>query len=225
MNGVSWMFSAGSNQLGTSVVWTAQVICPSGPAAPAAAVQSDIIETRRLTEKPRTRLMIGASVLELHLFVRRRVRVAGDQSNPGFLDARSHAGDDRRFPQRRKDDLVVDELLDAVEGGLAPLAIHLADLLAEESIDVRVTSIDVGPAGRHERVDPRGRVAEGAGADVDQILQLLLRERLEERGTLERPELRPYARGSQIVDHRFGTGEGDVTVEVAGVESKCRCDR
>ena len=37
MNGVCWMFSAGSNQVGTSVVCTAQVIWPSGAAFPGGA--------------------------------------------------------------------------------------------------------------------------------------------------------------------------------------------
>src|SRR5258705_5172579 len=49
MNGVPWMLSAGSNHVGTSVVWTAQVICPSGAASAGAVATSAVSATTRKT--------------------------------------------------------------------------------------------------------------------------------------------------------------------------------
>src|SRR5207244_584059 len=76
--------------------------------------------------------------LEPHVLVRRRERVAGDQPEPRLLDPRSVAAHQSDLPDGRDHRLVVDELLDLVQRGLAPLLVELGGLLAEEPVDVRI---------------------------------------------------------------------------------------
>ena len=61
MNGVPWMVSAGSNQVGTSVVCTAQVICPSGAASPGRAPSARSMTMSNETERPLTCVMVKAT--------------------------------------------------------------------------------------------------------------------------------------------------------------------
>jgi hypothetical protein len=72
----------------------------------------------------------------------------------------------------------VDELLDAVQRGLAPLRVEIARLLQEEPVDVGIASVDVGAARGDERFDSRGGVAEGAAAALDEALELRSRPAL-----------------------------------------------
>ena len=88
-------------------------------------------------------------------------------------------------------DLLVDQLLDAMEERLALLRVQLARLLPEEPVDVGVSAVGEGAARDRERLDPGGRVAEDAAQAVDDVLELLLLVRLEERRALERAEPAP----------------------------------
>jgi hypothetical protein len=89
----------------------------------------------------------------------------------------------------------VHELLDLVEQRLASLRVHLAGLVAEERVDVRIAAVGANPAGDHERLDPCRGVAGGSAPDADQMLELLLLVRLVEGGALERTQPRPDADG------------------------------
>src|SRR5215468_5217847 len=81
MNGVMIPeVSAGSNQVGASEMWTAQVICPSG-AASARLLQGALSEARRNTRSPSNSLTRRMDVL------RRR---------SGSFARTSREGDDRR---------------------------------------------------------------------------------------------------------------------------------
>src|SRR5712692_9494135 len=102
--------------------------------------------------------------LQLHLLERGGERVAGDEADARLFHARADPAEAGDQPDRREHHLVVDELLDAVQGGLAAFDVEVARLLAEEAVDVAVASGRVGAAAGHEGLDPRGRVAEGAAA-------------------------------------------------------------
>src|SRR5262249_32718803 len=60
MNGGPAIFSAGSNQLGTSVVCTAHVICPSGAASAAVAMTTTVSET---SSDARSLMVVPLSVI------------------------------------------------------------------------------------------------------------------------------------------------------------------
>src|SRR5262249_55880236 len=133
----------------------------------------------------RTCLMVGPPSslgLQLHVFVGRRERPAGDDPEARLRDPGTGRVDETELPDRRVDGLVVHELLDPVEHRLAPLAVELAGLLPEESVDVGVAAVDVGTAGGHERFGANGRIAEGAADAVAEILQLFFLVALEEPG-------------------------------------------
>src|SRR5262249_9049584 len=55
MKGVPWMFSAGSNQVGTSDVCTAHVIWPSGPAPTGGAKSWAATAASSITRRPGSR--------------------------------------------------------------------------------------------------------------------------------------------------------------------------
>src|SRR5262252_1698639 len=111
------------------------------------------------------------------------------------------------------------ELLDALQGGFASLPVHFGGLFPEEPIDVGIAPVDVGAAGGDEVLNPYRRVTEGATAGVEEIPKLLLGESLDERRPLELAKFSSDADGRQVVDDEFGTGEGGVAEEFAGVES------
>src|SRR5262245_25694298 len=128
MNGVAWIFSAGSNQAGTSVVCTPQVIVPLGASACAGAHATMSINART-TSSVASRVTTISLSLEPQLFVRRRVRITADQAQPGLFHSGPDTGQDSRLPERREHRLLVGELLDAVQRRLAPLAVELGTLL------------------------------------------------------------------------------------------------
>src|SRR5262249_15186974 len=106
--------------------------------------------TRRTPPSPR---------LEPDLLVGRGKEVTGDQAQPRLRDPRSPCVEDGDLPDRRDRDALVDELLDSMQDGLAPLAVALRSLFLDEPLDVRVAPVRVEAAGGDERVDPRRRVA------------------------------------------------------------------
>src|SRR5437867_973503 len=203
--------SAGSNHVGASETWTAQLIWPAG----ASARPSDAATARKApTVKIRTmRTMVGrlrtvfmmeasfltSSALQLHVLVRRRKRVSGDHSDPRLLHPWPQPAQAGVQPDRRDHGLLMDELLDAVQRRLAPLRVQLARLLAEQSIDVAITAVNVVAAGGDEGLDSRRRVAEGATAALDEPLILLFGPPPEEGRPLDRPELHPDASRVEVV--------------------------
>src|SRR5215510_2640221 len=139
--------------------------------------------------------------------------------SPDSSTPRSHANQYGGLPEWRKHDLVMHELLDAIQGCFASLPVHLDGLFSEEPIDVGIASVDIGAAGSDEVLDPYRRVTEAATAGVDEIPKLLVGESLNERRSLERAKFSADADGRQVIDEKFGTGEGGVAEEFAGVES------
>ena len=93
--------------------------------------------------------------------------------------------DERQLPDGGDHRLVVDELLDPVEAGLPPLGVHLARLLADETIDVRIASVGERATRCHEGIEPGGGVPEGAARSLDDVLQLLLAVLKNERCPLQ----------------------------------------
>src|SRR5262245_11978996 len=65
---------------------------------------------------------------------------------PDFSTRWAQPGKTGVEPDRRHHHLVVDELLDALQGRLAPLRVELVRLLLEEAVDIRVAAVGVGPA-------------------------------------------------------------------------------
>src|SRR5580765_4504038 len=209
--------SAGSNHVGASEMCTAQIIWPADASArPAGASGAPslgdapaavIARTTNEAKRPRTCSFMEAScgrdglfVLESHILVRSREYVAGDQADSRLLDPWPHAAESGVQPDGRHDRLVVDHLLDSVQGRLAPLRIELTRLLTEEPVDIGIASVDVGATGGHEGLDPGGRVAVPATAALDEALVLLVGPTLEEGRALERPELQADADGVEAVD-------------------------
>src|SRR5256712_13416509 len=139
--------------------------------------------------------------LQLYLLVPRREDVAGDESDPRFLHPRSQAVHAGVQPDRRDHHLVVDELLDAVQGRLAPLRVQLVRLFLEEPIDVGIAPVGVRAAADQKGLDPGGRVTESAAAALDEAAGLLFGPPPEIGCPLEGPELDPNAGGVEVVDH------------------------
>src|SRR5262249_45733754 len=142
--------------------------------------------------------MRGSLPLELHVLIRRRKRPARDEPEPGLRDAGALRVDEAQLPERRKDRLVVDELLNAMERCLAALSVQVDRLLAEQSVDVGIASVDVRPARNDEVLETARGVAERAAQTIDEIFQLLLLVALEERRPLERTDLHADARRLEI---------------------------
>src|SRR5262245_31655681 len=112
--------------------------------------------------------------LELHVFVGPRERKAGDEPEARLRDPRTKAAHGGELPDRSEHRLVVHELLDAVQGRLAALAVELRRLLPEEAVDVGITAVHVGAAGHDERFEASRRVAERGTRAQHEILERLL---------------------------------------------------
>src|SRR6266851_1090791 len=88
--------SAGSNQVGASVVCTPQVSCPCGPAA---KVERGTPATRPSAVKART----SRRAVQRDVLVRTRIGVTRYQAEPRLTDPGSDAVDERELPDRRVD--------------------------------------------------------------------------------------------------------------------------
>src|SRR3989442_7231194 len=156
---------------------------------------------------------------ELHVFVGRGERPAGNETEARLRHARAGGVDEAELPDRRVDGFVVHELLDPVEHRLAPLTIELTGLLSEEPVDVGIATVDVGTAGGDERLEADRRIPAGAADAVDEILELLLLVRLEEARPLERPHSRSDSHRLEIAGRGLAhRGGGGVAPEVSRVE-------
>src|SRR5437867_1652767 len=191
-------------------------ICRNANPPMTISTESQMAPTRRIVS-----FMTAFSPrLEPQVLVRRGVGVVGDERQARLLHAWPVAIDEGELPDRRDHRLVVHELLDPLERRLALLPVHLARLLAEEPVDVRIAAVDVGAASGDERLEARRRVPEGRGAALDDVPKLLLPILREERRALERPELGPDADRLQVIhDGLREVGVGHVAVVVTGVEA------
>ena len=146
--------------------------------------------------------------------------MARDERKARLGHARPVPVDEGQLPDRHDHRLLVDELLDAVEDPLTPLGVPLARLLGDEPLDVGIGAVGERAAGRHERVEPGGGVAEGAARGLDDVLELLLAVLEDERRALEGPELHPDPDRLEVVDHRLAEiGVGAVAEVLPGVEA------
>src|SRR5207248_11589242 len=124
------------------------------------------------------------------------------------------------LPDRQVHRLLVNELLDPMHDRLALPDVELGALLPEQDVDIGISAVGVDATGRHERLEPGVGVAEDAAEAVDDVLQLLLLIRLEERRTLERSQPGADADRLQVVDERLRVPGGrGVAPELAGVEA------
>src|SRR6185436_1583036 len=118
------------------------------------------------------------------------------------------------------DDLVVQQLLDAMQRLLPLLPIEDRPLLAYEALDVGIAAVHVGAACGDEPFDARGRRTVRSAAALDDVLELFLRVLLEEAGSLERAQPRADADGPEVVDDGLGDiAVGGVAGVVTGVEA------
>src|SRR2546428_3243271 len=106
--------------------------------------------------------------------------------SPDSATSGSVSVDKRQLPDGDVHGLLVDELLDPVEDGLALFRVYLARLFPDEPVDVGIASVGERAARRHEGVEPRGGVPEGAARGLDDVLQLLLAVLKNERRPLQR---------------------------------------
>src|SRR5213594_781175 len=193
-------------------------ICRNANPPMTISTESQMAPTRRIVSF--MTVVAFSPRLEPQVLVRRGVGVVGDERQARLLHAWPVAIDEGELPDRRDHRLLVHELLNPVEGRLALLPVHLARLLAEEPVDVPVAPVDVGAAGGDERLDSRGRVAEGAAAALDEALELLFRPPPEEGHALDRPQLHPDTGRVEVVDHGLANvGDRGIAKVVPGVEA------
>src|SRR5262245_41175387 len=103
---------------------------PAGVSARPCGLQTALasaarVSTRAVVTIRRVRVFMGSasSSLQREILVGRREQIAGDQPEPRLGDAGAVAIQDGDLVDGREHGPLVDELLDAMEDGLAPLAI------------------------------------------------------------------------------------------------------
>src|SRR5262245_9949635 len=112
--------------------------------------------------------------LQLEILVRCREQVAGDQAQAGLGHAWAIAVENSDLVDGREHGALVHQLLDAVQGRLAALAVALYGLLLDEALDVGIGPVRVDAAGRHPRLQPSRRVAVRAVGEIHERAWLLL---------------------------------------------------
>src|SRR5512145_2794016 len=112
--------------------------------------------------------------LEREVLVRCRVGVAGDETEPRLVHAGPGPVDEAQLPDRREHGLIVDELLELDQIGLALLAVRLLGLLLEEAVDVGVATVGEGATASREALDAGGGASEGGAGGLDDVAKLLL---------------------------------------------------
>src|ERR1043166_1395619 len=146
--------SAGSNQVGAKVTCTPQRSSPCGPPARAADAPSisanariDAHQRRKAIARPRC-FISGPWLLtrQGEVLVRSRIREAGNQAEPGFLDARTMAVEEGELPQMREDRPLVQQPLNLVQGRRAPGVVEFGRLLGEQGVDVGIAAVGIDAA-------------------------------------------------------------------------------
>src|ERR1043166_5923175 len=114
--------SAGSNQVGASVVCTPQMSCPCGSTARAAPAPNISASARTAKMWRRRCLMSRRCSLprQGEVLVGARIGVGGNEPEPRFLDPRADAAEERLLPQGRVDRPLMHELLNLVQRRRAP---------------------------------------------------------------------------------------------------------
>src|SRR5262245_7643008 len=160
------------------------------------------------------------SRLQLDVLVGRGKRIAGDEAEAGLLEAPPHPRQEGELVDGGRHRPLVDELLDAVERGLAAGAVELGGLPAEEPVDVGIAAVGEGAARDSVRLEPRGGIPRRARENLDQVVELLVGDALVERGALEGAQLGADAHGLQVADDGLRRLDGGhVAVVVPGVEA------
>src|SRR5215470_15374597 len=139
--------SAGSSQVGASVVCTPQVSCPCG--SPARAAPTPNISASARTTKGRRRYLMSrlcSLTRQREVLVGTRIGVAGNEPEPRFLDPRADAAEERLLPYRRVNRALVHELLNLVQRRLAPCVIEFGRLRGEQRVDLGIAAVYVGAA-------------------------------------------------------------------------------
>src|SRR6266850_6826869 len=115
--------------------------------------------------------------LQLQILVRRGVRIAPDQADARLLEARPDPPGERQLVDRNVRHPVVENLLDLMDQGLAPLHVGLARLTLEQVLDLGHDAGGVDTLLADVRLEPRRRVAARARDADDHALELLLAPR------------------------------------------------
>src|ERR1051326_1662188 len=168
--------SAGSNQVGASVVCTPQVSCPCGSPARAAPAPK-ISASARTTNICRRRCLMArlcSPARQREILVGTRIGVAGNEPEPRFLDPRADTAEERLLPQGRVDRPLVHELLNLVQRRRAPCRVEFGRLLGEQRVDLGIAAVDVDAALGDASLEPCRSVAERTALPLDEILQALL---------------------------------------------------
>src|SRR6516165_3406663 len=131
---------------------------------------------------------VSLLVRQREILVGCRIRVVGDQAEPGFPNPRTGAVEEGQLPQVRVDRPIVHDLLDLVERRFTPRVVKLGRLLLEQRGEVRIAAVGIGAALRDESLKASRDVAEGAAGALDQVLETLFRVSLEEGRALQRSE-------------------------------------
>src|SRR5207253_1966471 len=128
--------------------------------------------------------------------------------------------DEGQVVDRDVDHLIVDDLLDLVELGLALLGVELASLAMIEVVDLWHAAVRVDSVPGGVGLETRRRIAERGRDDQDDAAKLLLPPLGEVGGALHRARLRADADRLEIALDRLGHGVvGRERIEVAALEA------
>src|SRR5215813_11156274 len=116
----------------------------------------------------------GSLRLELHVLVRAGEGKAGDEAQPRLFHPRAETAHGGELPDRREHRFVLDELLDAMERGLAALPVELGRLLPKEPVDIGIAAVHVRATRHYEGLEPGRRVAERGTRAEHKVLEGLL---------------------------------------------------
>src|SRR5206468_6633247 len=131
---------------------------PRSPAGPSrtfggrsvSSARANPITARGGRGSSRTREEIPLLALELQLLVGRRPRIVGDEAKPGLRNPWAVRLQKGQLPDRQVHDLLVDQLLDAMQHRLALLRVELGRMLPEESVDIGIAAVGVRAARGRE---------------------------------------------------------------------------
>src|SRR5260370_26458868 len=122
---------------------------------------------------------MALSGLQGDVLVGRGVGEIRDQAEARFSDPRPDRVDEGELPDRRGERAPGDELLDLVQDRLALGMVQLGRLLLEQLVDVGVAAVNISATLDDKGRETRRRVAEGAAAALDQVLEALVRPSLQ----------------------------------------------
>src|SRR5215831_2418303 len=90
----------------------------------------------------------------------------------------------------------------------------------EQCVEVGITAIGVEASLEHIDLDPAGGVTKNCGGGQHEPLELFRLPGGEESRSLQRPQLRAYANGPEVVVYRFGhQSDGWERGQIPGIKS------